>query len=182
MGGKNSHDGHLSVKAFHGPKQACAVDDLAQFDIVLTSYKLVLSDFKSKETILFRIDWKRIVLVEGQDIPNHKSETCHSICQLSAKYRWIITRAPIQNKAADMFSMIKFLQVQPFDDITISKDFLKMKENELTRLPLILETLLLRHTTDQLVKSGEIDPLPEITHEIIQIELNEQEKLFIPMS
>jgi SNF2 family DNA or RNA helicase len=47
----------LSVNVFHGPKRTCQVEELATFDVVLTSQELVTSEFK-KEGILFKIKRK----------------------------------------------------------------------------------------------------------------------------
>ncbi len=44
----------LSVNVFHGTKRTCRIEELAMFDVVLTSQELVTSEFK-REGILFKL-------------------------------------------------------------------------------------------------------------------------------
>lgn len=87
---------------------------LAQTDIVITTYNTLSSEetFKKKGTILStifdKVKWLRVVIGnlcfviitrrkdEGHVIKNHKTGICESVCQLTCKYRWILTGTPIQ--------------------------------------------------------------------------------------
>ena len=42
-----------------------------------------------------------------------------SICALQAERRWAVTGTPIQNRLTDLFSLFKYLQAFPFDDVKI---------------------------------------------------------------
>ena len=42
-----------------------------------------------------------------------------SICALQADRRWAVTGTPIQNRLMDLFSLFKYLQAFPFDDVRI---------------------------------------------------------------
>lgn len=77
-------------------------------------------DFKKEQT-LFRVKWRRIILDEGHNIRNHKSQTAMAICELVAKSRWVLSGTPVHNKELDLYSLLKFLKCSPFDDLTVSK-------------------------------------------------------------
>lgn len=86
------------------------MDILSQADIVLTTYSLVgrcSSETKSQGN-LTGIKWKRIVLDEGHVIRNYKTESAKGVCNLTAKYRWVLTGTPIQNNLVDMYSLLKY--------------------------------------------------------------------------
>lgn len=42
-----------------------------------------------------------------------------SICALQADIRWAVTGTPIQNRLMDLFSLFKYLQAFPFDDVKV---------------------------------------------------------------
>jgi SWI/SNF-related matrix-associated actin-dependent regulator of chromatin subfamily A3 len=49
-------------------------------------------------------------------IQNAQSQLAQACCALQAERRWAITGTPIQNKLTDFSSILKFLQVYPYDD------------------------------------------------------------------
>ena len=55
------------MQLYHGPKRNATLKQLANADIVLTTFETVSSDFVASET-LRNISWFRIVLDEGKFI------------------------------------------------------------------------------------------------------------------
>lgn len=55
------------MQLYHGPKRDATLKQLANADIVLTTFETVSSDFVVSET-LRNISWFRIVLDEGKSI------------------------------------------------------------------------------------------------------------------
>ena len=65
--------------------------------------------------------------------------------------RWIVTGTPIQNQTMDLYSLIKFLRVSPFDELTVWKREVDNKSNSGTkRMNSIVNSILLRRTKDQI--------------------------------
>lgn len=166
----------LRVLVYHGPNRVKDVSLLAQYDIVLTTYKIISSEIGRKEDskfadlpleelegkeeeeedvsqlpLLLKIIWNRIILDEAHDIRNHKSVCAMAICRLRANTRWAVTGTPIQNKLLDMFSLIRFLRFSPFDEYKVWKK--QVESNEAlgkARLNTIIKSLMLRRTKTQM--------------------------------
>jgi len=73
---------------------------------------------------LFQVDWLRVVLDEAQNIKNHRAKTSQACFALGrrALARWCLTGTPLQNNALELFSLIHFLGVPPFNDLAHYKE------------------------------------------------------------
>ena len=70
------------------------------------------------------------------------------VCFLES--RWIVTGTPIQNQTMDLYSLIKFLRVSPFDELKVWKREVDNKcASGTRRMNSIVNSLLLRRTKDQ---------------------------------
>ena len=133
----------LRVGLYHGPDRFNLLPKLSDFDILVTSYGTMASDFlndspnenhrimenqppKKKtakfETSIFDILFRRIILDEAHIIRNVKSTTYAGCMALQAKYRLCLTGTPLQNKPEDIHSLLSFLSVEPFADRPIFKE------------------------------------------------------------
>lgn len=109
-------------------------------------------------------------------IRGHATAVAKGCCDLRSNIRWGLTGTPIQNKHMDVYAMLKFLRVTPFDDLATYKKWIDPKtEGGLSRLHNILKPLLLRRTKAELQIKGELQALPEKHIEIIDIELSTDE-------
>lgn len=72
-----------------------------------------------RQSVLLQIAFDRIILDEAHVIRNPKSGVSQSVCRLRAVRRWAVTGTPVQNKELDMYSLLRFLRVSPFDQLTV---------------------------------------------------------------
>jgi SNF2 family DNA or RNA helicase len=100
---------------YHGSNRIDEIEELAKFNIVLTTYNTASSDFNAKGKALFSLNWFRIVLDEAHSIRTQTSQMFKAAYNLNAQRRWAVTGTPVQNKLEDMHALIKFLRVMPFD-------------------------------------------------------------------
>ncbi|KAG1151268.1 hypothetical protein G6F37_004808 [Rhizopus arrhizus] len=121
----------LSVHIFHGSKRTNKVDDLMKFDVVLSTYSVIESCFRRQEygvkrmalgsptllkekSILHKIKWHRIVLDEAHNIKDRACNTARAVFNLKANYRWSLTGTPLQNRVGELYSLIRFMQADPY--------------------------------------------------------------------
>lgn len=170
----------------------CEANAAGAPNLIITSYGVVLSEFnqvasrggdRGSHGGLFSLDFFRVILDEAHYIKNRQSKTAKACYELSAQHRWTLTGTPIVNRLEDLFSLVRFLRVEPWSNfsfwktfITVpfeSKDFLRALDVVQT----VLEPLVLRRTKDMKTPDGEaLVPLPPRTIEIEEIELSKSER------
>lgn len=167
--------GILTVEVHHGQRREAVPKRLAKNDMVITTYQLVASEFK-RNSALFRIRWKRIILDEAHIIRNHAGKISEAVCKLSARNRWALTGTPIHNKEQDLYALLKFIRVTPFNDIQVWKRWVDNKnQTGLKRLATVTKTLMLRRTKQELIAKGTLEELPEKFTTLIDVNLDPEE-------
>lgn len=87
-------------------------DDILQYNVIVTSYGMLASQFKSANwTALFGVNWRRVVLDEGHVIRNPNTKNAQAACKLQADSRWILSGTPFVNNATDFWSALLFLKI-----------------------------------------------------------------------
>ncbi|KAI1496619.1 SNF2 family N-terminal domain-containing protein [Biscogniauxia marginata] len=130
---KPSH--RLSVFMFHNKKTS--YEELSTYDVVMTTYGLLASEFTKLENYTKKIGavngvvdqehlsrvcpligpkslFHRVILDEAQCIKNPKSKTARAAYQLKAQYRWCLTGTPMMNSVSELASLIQFLHIKPY--------------------------------------------------------------------
>lgn len=74
-------------------------------DIVVTSYSLLVKDYRS----LSEITWRGLVLDEAQAIKNPTTQAARAVCALRPSRRVALTGTPVENSVADIWSIEQFL-------------------------------------------------------------------------
>ncbi|KAK9468372.1 SNF2 family N-terminal domain-containing protein [Lipomyces arxii] len=164
-----SKPGTVNVVLYYGDRSIdlfslCCTNRDSRATIIITSYGTVASEWqrhtKSQGDKLFRLHFLRVVLDEAHLIRNRSSLTSKSCCALSADRRWALTGTPIVNRLEDLYSLVKFLNIEPWSHfafwrtfITVpyeSKDFLKALDVVQT----VLEPIVLRRTKSMKQQDG----------------------------
>ncbi|OBA24157.1 hypothetical protein METBIDRAFT_34398, partial [Metschnikowia bicuspidata var. bicuspidata NRRL YB-4993] len=134
---------------------------------------------------LFSVEFFRIVLDEGHTIRNRTTKTAKSVHELELRRKWILTGTPVVNRLDDIFSLVKFLRLDPWSNFSYWKTFVTLpfeqkKFNQtLDVVKSILQPIFLRRTKNMKQKDGTpLVYLPEKEVVIEELEFSEKEQLF----
>lgn len=110
-------------------------------------------DASQQNDPLFRINWRRVVIDEAQNIRNRDTRVSRASLYLKAEYRWCLTGTPVTNTLTDIYSLLRFLKVKPWcnwkrwrNEIYLLEK--KNPEKASKRVQLILKLVLLRRNKD----------------------------------
>jgi SNF2-related domain/SNF2 Helicase protein/Helicase conserved C-terminal domain len=97
----------LRVHVHHGAERARGSgfsEAIAGCDLVITTYALAARD----ATDLRKITWRRVVLDEAQAIKNAATKQATAIRSIPAGTRIAVTGTPVENRLADLWSILEF--------------------------------------------------------------------------
>ncbi|KAL8824707.1 MAG: hypothetical protein Q9170_008070, partial [Blastenia crenularia] len=195
---KASKPGTLKTLVYYGSDKVanlqhmcCEANAASAPNLIITSYGIVLSEFnqvasrggdRGSHGGLFSVDFFRVILDEAHFIKNRQSKTAKACYEISAQHRWVLTGTPIVNRLEDLFSLVRFLRVEPWNNFSFWKTFITVpfESKDVLRaldvVQTVLEPLVLRRTKDMKTPDGQaLVPLPPRTIDIEEIELSKQE-------
>lgn len=165
---KVSKSHRLSVCVHHGSNRTKRYQDLAKYDVVITTYQILVSEHgHSSETLkagCFGIHWYRVILDEAHTIKNRNAKSTKACCALNSEYRWCLTGTPMQNNLDELQSLVHFLRIQPYDQLLHWRSNIDkpMKNGQghlaLGRLHALLRSFMKRRTKDILKEEGALMP------------------------
>ncbi|KAL5598719.1 hypothetical protein BROUX41_003369 [Berkeleyomyces rouxiae] len=194
---KASKPGTIRTYVYYGAEknvnlQAMCTSLSSAPDVVITSYGVVLSEFsqlaarngdKTFHNGLFSIKFFRIIIDEAHTIKNRISKTAKACYGLAANHRWVLTGTPVVNRLEDLFSLVRFLGVEPWNNFSYWRTFITLPfearnfVRALDVVQTVLEPLVMRRTKDMKTPSGEpLVPLPPKIVEIVEVELSQTER------
>ncbi|APA15699.1 hypothetical protein sscle_15g104690 [Sclerotinia sclerotiorum 1980 UF-70] len=168
---ESSHS--LRVCVHHGPQRTKRFQDLRKYDVVITTYQILVSEWgnSSKDDDdegvkvgCFGIHWYRVILDEAHTIKNRNAKATQACYSLRSHYRWCLTGTPMQNNLDELQSLIKFLRIKPYDNLREWKDQIDrpMKNGRgdvaIKRLRHYLQIFMKRRTKEILKKEGALNP------------------------
>jgi DNA repair protein RAD16 len=113
----------LKVLIYHGSERPTTVEELAAYDIVLSTYSIVESGYRKQQygfkrkgemvkeaSVLHAIPWKRVVLDEAHSIKDRSCSTARAVFALKCEKKWCLSGTPLQNRVGELYSLLRFLK------------------------------------------------------------------------
>ncbi|XP_036927016.1 helicase-like transcription factor [Acanthopagrus latus] len=175
-------DVKLNVYLYYGSARNRSKKFLSSQDVVITTYNVLSADFSCKsKSPLHGIDWLRIVLDEGHIIRNPNAQTSKAVLDLKAQRRWILSGTPIQNSVKDLWMLLAFLRLKPFDvrewwNRVIQRPVTQGDRAGVQNLQTLVKCITLRRTKTSEVNGRPLVLLPEKTVCVEQVELSRTER------
>ena len=95
----------LRVLSLHGPERKSRFAEIADHDVVLTTYPLLWRD----EEELRRHSYHLLILDEAQTVKNSRSRGAEAVRQIDARHRLCLTGTPLENHLGELWSQFDFL-------------------------------------------------------------------------
>lgn len=152
----------------HGPNRHRNPFQLCKFDIVITTYGTLQSEYRrGDDAVLRRLKWFRIILDEAHTIRESSAQQSQACYELEASRRWALTGTPIQNKLADLGSLCQFLQLFPYHTAANFQYYIGKRVGDgdpefLVKLRIFVDSFTLRRLRDQI----DLPPREDITEPI----------------
>ncbi|KAI1741614.1 hypothetical protein F4680DRAFT_414540 [Xylaria scruposa] len=164
-------DSHkLKVLVHHGPQRTKSFEDLRRYDVVITTYQILVSEHNhcndKVKAGCFGLHWYRVILDEAHTIKNRNAKATKACYELRSVYRWCLSGTPLQNNLDELQSLVKFLRIQPYDDLREWREHfeLPMKNGKghvaIRRLHSVLQCFMKRRTKDILKEDGALNTGP----------------------
>jgi hypothetical protein len=171
--------GALSYYVYHGSARTSDVAELADCDIVITTYSIVLSDLdgkrrKTQKSPLAKMNFFRIVLDEAHIIREQSTGQSQAVCMLPAQRRWAVTGTPVQNRLDDFGALTKFLRLKPLDDRgvfarSLLAPFKLLQPAVIQKLQLLVGSITLRRLKDRI-------DLPKRHDQVVKLKFSPEEQ------
>lgn len=127
-------NGKLKIYTYHGASRTVNAAELDSFDVILTTYSVLESvyrkqtyGFKRKTGLvkeasaLHNMEFYRVILDEAHNIKDRQSNTAKAVNNLRTQKRWCLSGTPLQNRIGEMYSLIRFLDIEPFSKYFCTK-------------------------------------------------------------
>ncbi|KAI8933570.1 hypothetical protein NX059_009303 [Plenodomus lindquistii] len=134
----------FTVYLYHGNGKNVDFSRLRTYDVVLTTFGTLTSEFKQKETrkesayvqqemnnprfkrkvkdklaLLGReCMWYRVIIDEAHNIKNRNAKSSKAAADLQARHRLCMTGTPMMNSVDELYPLLRFLKVAPYSDWT----------------------------------------------------------------
>ncbi|MGV8890839.1 MAG: SNF2-related protein [Pseudomonas sp.] len=154
----------LKVLALHGSTRQKDFINLAEYDLVLTTYALLPRDLE----VLQPQVWSVLILDEAQNIKNPLSKAAQAARDLEARQRLCLSGTPLENHLGELWSLFHFLLPGWLGDSkTFNRDYRTPIEKHgnierMQHLTARIKPFLLRRKKEQV--ATELPPKSEIVH------------------
>ncbi|CAK7230859.1 DNA repair protein rad16 [Sporothrix bragantina] len=123
-------DGCLKTLVFHrtnAKTKNLTLKDIKSYDVIMMSYNSLESMYRKQEkgfsrkdgvykeeSLIHRTHFHRVILDEAHCIKTRSTMTAKACFALKADFRWCLSGTPLQNRIGEFFSLLRFLQFEPF--------------------------------------------------------------------
>lgn len=136
---------NLRVLKHHGALRTGRPADLIEYDVVVTSYDVVVTD----NSLLNMLRWKVVVLDEAQSIRNPSAQRTKAVKHLNRDAGLAVTGTPLENRLLDVWSIIDFVFPGYLGDTKdFEKEFLNNADGAAHLEPLISPLMLRRRVSE----------------------------------
>jgi len=152
----------LKVLPLHGPGRATRFHEIAQADVILTTYPLLVRD----QQVLLAQEFHLLILDEAQFVKNPKAQSHRVARQLKARHRLSLTGTPLENHLGELWAQYHFLLPGLLGDVRRFAATFRTpieKQGDIQRRQQLAERVkpfLLRRTKEQVLT--ELPPKTEI--------------------
>ncbi|KAK5770023.1 putative SWI/SNF-related matrix-associated actin-dependent regulator of chromatin subfamily A member 3-like 1 [Gossypium arboreum] len=173
---EHTSPGKLKVYMYYGGERTKEVEELKKYDIILTTYSTLATEESWFDSPMKKIEWWRVILDEAHVIKNANAQQSKAVTNLKATCRWVVTGTPIQNGSFDLFSLMAFLQFEPFSIKSywrslVQRPLAQGNKNGLSRLQVLMASISLRR-----IKGNNLVGLPPKTLQTCYVELSVEER------
>ena len=95
----------LRVLSLHGPERKTRFPEIAEHDVVLTTYPLLWRDAEELKQHSYHL----LILDEAQTVKNAQSQSAEAVRKIDARHRLCVTGTPLENRLGELWSQFDFL-------------------------------------------------------------------------
>ncbi|KAJ3177713.1 DNA repair protein rad16 [Geranomyces variabilis] len=119
--------GTFKVLLHHGANRPLKKAELMEYDIVLSTYAIIEQGYRKEhygftrkgekvheKSLLHSIPWARVVLDEAHAIKDRSCSTARAVFNLQREKQWSLSGTPLQNRVGELYSLIRFMNADPF--------------------------------------------------------------------
>jgi hypothetical protein len=81
--------------------------------------KQIVSAYKADQrkmtpSLLHTVSWFRVICDEAHMIKDRSTSTAKAVFNLVSLHKWCLTGTPLQNRVGELYSLVRFLRIDPF--------------------------------------------------------------------
>lgn len=140
----------LKVGLIHGSKtkRNNIINNISEYDVLLTTYGTIKNDIELYDDIKFDV----MIIDEGQNIKNYKSQTSKYIKRINSSFKVALTGTPIENNLMELWSIFDFIMPGYLStEVKFKERFISSKSN-MEDLKLLISPFILRRMKKDVLK------------------------------
>ncbi|AJG97643.1 DNA helicase [Clostridium beijerinckii] len=158
----------LRVVMVHGSQRDKVMEDICEYDVVLTTYGTLRLDIDNYRDIVF--DY--CIIDEGQSIKNSEAQNSIAVKEIQAKIRFALTGTPIENNLTELWSIFDFIMPgYLYAKEKFEEKFISRREENLENLKTMIKPFILRRT-----KKEVMNELPDKIEKTLLVEMTPSQK------